>query len=101
MSNWPSRRDLKTTVADFTSMYWVWLRSQSRQSSQRGVDCGLRLGRLKIILGEKRTSTPRRKHTQQFSGVNLISYLPPLHRVGTRRFWVRKTHVCGDFSAWD
>src|SRR5262249_60691841 len=97
MSNSPPRRDLKTTVADFTSMYWVWLRSQSRQSSRRGVDCGLRLGRVEFILGEKRTSTPRRKHTQHFACVTWDSYLAPRQRLVYPPVGVPKSPGGGEF----
>src|SRR5262249_22352952 len=87
MSNSPSRRDLKTTVADFTSMYWVWLRSQSRQSSRRGADCGLRLWRVEIIFGEKRAFTPPRKKTPQFACATWVSHVAAPPRVGFPPGW--------------
>src|SRR5262247_4120215 len=99
MSNSPSRRDLKTTVADFTSMYWVWLRSQSRQSSRRGVDCGLWLGRLKFILGVERDFRPAKKAHPAFRVRNLDQLCARLTEAGYPPVWdteipgVRRFHV--------
>src|SRR5262249_12638905 len=90
MSNSPSRRDLKTTVADFTSMYWVWLRSQSRQSSRRGAACGgLRLtaGAVEIHLGVQGAFHPAKKAHPAFRVRNLDQLCPRLTEAGYPPVW--------------